>query len=88
MLILSRRIGESIIIDGTFTATVAVVGADFVDLGLCERDGTQLGCVTLNTRQRAHVVRGVSGIMIERMEQGRVRLGFDAPKRISIKRSG
>jgi sRNA-binding carbon storage regulator CsrA len=87
MLVLSRKVGESIIIDSKFTATVAVVGADFVDLGLSEVGGTRLGYVTLNTHKLAQVIRGVRGIMVERIEEGRVSLGFESPSEVWIGRS-
>lgn len=87
MLVLSRSVGESIIIDGTITATVAVIGADFVDIGLLEVGGARLRCVTLDTRKLRPVVDGVTGIMIERIEAGRIRLGFEVRRGVSVRRS-
>lgn len=86
MLILSRRVGESIIVDGTIKATVAVIGADFVDLGLSEVGGARLRCVTLDTRELRPVIDGVTGIMIKKIEAGRVRLGFEVRRGVSIGR--
>ena len=86
MFVLSGGIGESIIIDDALVATVAVIGADFVDLGLSRMDGTRLGHATLATSGLRTVAGGVQGIMIKSLDEGRVRLGFEYPEGVSIAR--
>jgi hypothetical protein len=86
VFVLSRRIGESVVIGNSIVATVAVVGTDFVDLSLVRIDGTRLGKATLD-RQLRPVVPGVAGVIVKRLEGNRVSLGFELEDGIPIVRS-
>jgi sRNA-binding carbon storage regulator CsrA len=87
MLVLSRRIGESVIFDDAVTATVAVVGANFVDLSVATIGGAHLGRATLELQQHRPVVQGVIGVMVKRLAEDRVCLGFEVGEGISVARS-
>lgn len=86
MFVLSRRIGESVIIGNAVTATVAVVGAEFADLHLADVDGAHIGRVTIDVKHLRQIVNGVSGVMIKRLDD-RVWLGLEIEKGIEIARS-
>jgi hypothetical protein len=83
MLILGRHVAEAVIIDQRIVATVAVIGNDFVDLGLSKVDGTQRGVVTLGTSALKPIGCGVSGILIN-VKNGRARLGLEYLPGVSI----
>jgi sRNA-binding carbon storage regulator CsrA len=87
VLVLSRGIGESVVFDNSVVATVAVVGADFVDLSLARIDGTRLGHATLDVQRLRPVVQGVAGVIVKRLDGNRVRLGFEYDEGISVARS-
>ncbi len=87
MFVLSRRIGESVVLDNAVVATIAVVGADFVDLSLAKIDGTRIGNATLDVQQLRPVVQGVAGVMVKRLEANKVRLGFELEEGIAVARS-
>lgn len=87
MLVLSRRTGESLIIDDLLRLTVAVVGRDFVDLALQDIDGMAVGRITLSIDQLRPVVPGVEGLMIPTLDKDRVRLGPECREGIAIVRS-
>jgi sRNA-binding carbon storage regulator CsrA len=87
MLVLSRRIGDSIVIDDLIRATVITIGDEFVDLGLAQLDCTELGHISLDIYGMRPVVHGVNGIMIERMADNRVRLGLEYSEGVTIARS-
>jgi hypothetical protein len=74
------------VIGDSITATVAVVGVDFVDLHLTEVDGAHLGRITLDVQRRSPIVNGVTGIVIKRLEENRVRLGFEVEDGVSVAR--
>ena len=85
MLLISREVGESLVLAESTVVTVAVVGDDFVDLGLSDLSGRRLGVVTLRKETKTLLVHGVQGIFIKAVGQ-RVRLGFEYPPGISLRR--
>jgi sRNA-binding carbon storage regulator CsrA len=87
VFVLSRRIGESVVFDNAVVATVAVVGAEFVDLSLAKIDGTRLGRVTLDVQQLRPVVQGVAGVMVKRLSENSIRLGFEVDESMTVARS-
>ena len=86
MLVLSRALGESIIVSDRFQATVAVIGTDYVDLGVIELNGDRRGVVTLNEHELRPIVGGVRGILIRHKQDG-VRLGFEFEDGVTIQRA-
>jgi hypothetical protein len=76
MLVLSRRLGESVVIDDEAIATVAVIGRDFIELSLTRLDGSVLGIATIGTKDLTPVYAGVRGVVV-RTETDRARLGFE-----------
>ena len=76
MFIVSRQIGESLLLDGDITLTLAVVGENFADFGLY-RGGLCVGHATLVASELRPVMRGVRGIVVKHLANGRLRLGFD-----------
>jgi len=67
MPVLTRRLGESLVIDDEAIATVAVIGHDFIELSLTRLDGSVLGIATIGTKEWASVFAGVRGVVV-RME--------------------
>lgn len=86
MLILSRGVGESVVFDNEVVATVAVLGREFVDLGLSKISGEPLGTVTLTSDGLSPIAKGVQGIVVKLLAD-KVRLGFDFPRGMTITRS-
>jgi hypothetical protein len=76
MLVLSRRLGESVVIDDEAIATVAVIGRDLVELSLTRLDGSNLGLAALGLGELTPVFAGVRGIIV-RIDPAGVRLGFE-----------
>lgn len=85
MLVLSRKIGESVVIDDLIVLTVAIIGEGFIDLGMAEVGGAQLGTISLDHHGLRPIVDGVKGVMV-RIEGDRVRIGFDYREGVSIVR--
>lgn len=87
MLVLTRAPGESVVINETTIATVAVIGPDFVDLSLKTMDGRRLRTVTLGTAGLQPVAEGVSALLVRiRTEPLRARIGFEIPREIAFHR--
>jgi sRNA-binding carbon storage regulator CsrA len=77
MLVLSRKLGESVVLDDKVAATVAVVGRDFVDLCLTKVGcGSQLGIESIRLREMTPVIPGISAVAA-RVQADKVRLGFE-----------
>jgi sRNA-binding carbon storage regulator CsrA len=78
MLVLSRKLGESVVLNDTVTATVAVIGRDFADLRLDSIGSqTRLGIVSIGLREMTPVIRGISAVAAQ-IQQDKVRLGFES----------
>lgn len=84
MLVVSREVGESLVVVGRMLLTVAVAGRHFVDLSLSDLCGRQLRVVTLPKSATVPVAHGIRGVFIEAVGS-RVRLGFEYPGGVSIK---
>ena len=84
MLVLSRALGESIIVSDRFQATV--IGKDYVDLGVIELNSDRRGVVTLHKHGLLPIVGGVRGILIRHTQDG-VRLGFEVEDGVTIQRA-
>ena len=86
MLILSRKLGESVMIDNEVVVTVAVLAREFVELSLSNSEGTVSGIVTIGKKGLTLVAHGVRAVFIQN-EGEKVRLGFDGPPGCRIDRS-
>jgi len=84
MLVLKRKVGEAIVIDRNIVATVVIIGDDFVELGLSNLSGGQLGTIVLLKTEYTHIAHGVYGIVVQLRPN--VRLGFECPKTITLER--
>jgi Global regulator protein family len=88
MLVLSRRPGESVVIDRRTVATVAVVGRDFVDLCVTDIDHRLSRTLTLAAGGLTEIAHGVSAtIAFIDHSRGRARLAFDIPPDIRFERA-
>ena len=85
MLVLSRSLGESVVIDGRTVATLAVIGSRSVDVALENLAGEHMGHVTLTTDGLEHVARGVRGLAVQ-ITPARVRLGLEIPAGVNVER--
>jgi sRNA-binding carbon storage regulator CsrA len=85
LLIVSREIGQSLVIAEHVLLTVAVLGQDFVDLGLTDLSGRPLGVVTVAKGSSTNVIHGVRGTFIG-MRGTRAQLGFEHPANVNITR--
>jgi sRNA-binding carbon storage regulator CsrA len=85
MLVLSRTLGQSVVIDDQITATIAVIGAKTVDVLLTNADGSRIGIVTLNPQERVQIAPDAHAILL-RIEAGRIRLAIDHPTDVRVSR--
>ena len=85
MLVLSRKLGEGIVIDNHVIATLAVLANDFVEFSLSDIDGTYSSIVTVGKNKLTSVVAGVRAVFV-RKEGEKARLGFEHPPEIRIDR--
>jgi sRNA-binding carbon storage regulator CsrA len=76
MLVLSRRLGESLVINDQLVLTVALLTDDYVELSLINVGGTFLGSFTARTNQPIRVTDDIQ-IVAVRIEGERVRLGIE-----------
>jgi sRNA-binding carbon storage regulator CsrA len=85
MLVLSRQIGESVIIDNEVVVTVAVLGREFVELSRSDSTGKTAGIVTVG-KEPAILARDVLVYFIQSNGE-KARLGFKGPPGCRIDRS-
>ena len=85
VLVLSRELGDAIVIDDNIVATVAVIGREFVDLTMSTVSGRTLETISLSKNRSTYIARGVYEIFIKHLEQ-KVRLGFENPEDLHIAR--
>lgn len=85
MLVLSRKLGESVIFDSAIVATVAVIAPEFVELSLTNISGDTLGSVTLGKDHLSHIAHGVRAILIK-TDLSKIRLGFEYPIGVVVTR--
>jgi len=86
MLVLSRKLGNGVVIDNRFVVTVAVLAHEFVELSLSDPNGTVAGTVTLGKTGLTPIMDRVRAVFI-RTEGDKARLGFDGPPGCRIDRS-
>lgn len=87
MLVLSRRVGESIAIGESVLLTLAVAGDDFADFRVMSIDQPERTQLTLRTGQLEPITVGVSAIFIGSGASG-VKIGFESAPDIAIQRIG
>lgn len=75
MLVLSRQIGQSIVIDDQVVVTVERFTSDDLELSIQNVRGVPLGRVSLSRESTAALPRDVSVVMIQ-AGWDRVRMGF------------
>jgi len=78
MLVLSRRLGESVVINDRLVLTVALLTDDHVELSLINVTGSLVGTFTTRVNDRISLPEDVQIIVI-RLEDDKVRIGFDGP---------
>lgn len=88
MLVLSRKLGDCIVLGDKgdeIVATVTVIGREFVELRLTRLDGSPLGTAAVGPRASSPIVSGVWGRVI-RIETDKVRLGLESSPGFQIQR--
>ena len=86
MLVLSRKLGEAIVIDNHVIATLAVLANDFVEFSLCDINGTcSSSILTVGKRELTPIVADVRVVFV-RKDANKARLGFKYPPEIQIDR--
>src|SRR5262249_7846528 len=78
MLVLSRRRGESVVINDRPVLTIALLAEDFAELSPIGVDGAFLGSFTARTDESVSLPDNVQVTLI-RFEGERVRLGVEGP---------
>ena len=86
MLLLSRQLGEAIVIDNHVIATLAVLANDFVEFSLSDINGANSSSiVTVGKKELTAIVAGVRAVFV-RKDAHKARLGFEYPPEIRIDR--
>lgn len=85
MLVISRRIQESIIVNDVLVVTVTDISDGTVELSLATIEGGVLRTLFLNREEYAPVCSGVRVCLIE-CSTKKVRLGIEYPPQITIAR--
>ncbi len=88
MLVLSRNVGEKIVINEDIVLTVAVIGVEFCDVEIRHSDGRKIGLVTLQIgADGSRTGNGVWGHVLRAERQHKVRLGFECPPGVTVRRA-
>jgi len=89
MLVLSRDVGQKVVINGDIAATVSEIGRDFCNMQVSHRDGRLIGVVILRSgMSQQELAHGVWGHLAQVTPQGKVRIGLEGPKGITVVREG
>jgi carbon storage regulator len=80
MLVLTRRLGESIIIGDDIIITVLNISKDQFYLGVNISES-----LTINLQETVSIREGIT-VTAVKIDKGQVRLGIEAPKDITINR--
>jgi sRNA-binding carbon storage regulator CsrA len=89
MLVLSRAVGEAVLIGGLKVVTVEKVGPDFVEIRITElaRDPNPPVWLSLHNNQFVEIMPDVQvGLLHLRTDSPRARLGFVLPREVPIHR--
>ena len=85
MLVLSRRVHESIIVNEVIVVTVAAIPRAAVELSLATIEGGELSRLHLSKNESAIIGSGVRVTLVEATTE-KVRLGIELPPGVSISR--
>lgn len=85
MLVLSRSVNQSIVIDESVELHIRAVTSDSVDLVIVGLPGEDLHRHTIQLNQSVNVCDDVIVTLIQ-VRDGKARLGIDAPRETSIHR--
>jgi len=75
MFVISRRPGESLVINDDTVATVHVTDADLVELSVTRMDGAHLGTIPVRARKSTQVVDGLWAAILD-VGPEKVRIGL------------
>jgi sRNA-binding carbon storage regulator CsrA len=85
LLVVSRKLSESMVIDDVVVLTVSRLSESAAELTCATIDGGFLQSATLRRNESLALPRGVRVVLIE-FRLPRLRLGFDYPDDVSISR--
>jgi carbon storage regulator len=80
MLVLTRRLGESIIIGDDITITVLNISKDQLDLGVNNSES-----LTINLQETVSISDGIT-VTAVKIDKTQVKLGINAPDDVAINR--
>jgi sRNA-binding carbon storage regulator CsrA len=76
MLVLSRRLGESVVVNDRLVLTVAFLADDYAELSLINIDGTFVGSFNVHRDEWIRLTDDVQVIVVQ-FEGEKLRLGID-----------
>lgn len=85
MLVLSRRVGESVVIGDELIVTITFIGSEAVELTLTGRDNSFLKSSVLGLNDRLLINDEIQVVLI-RLQRERARLGIETPPGTSVAR--
>jgi sRNA-binding carbon storage regulator CsrA len=86
MLVLSRKVSESVVVDLEFFVTVTFLGDPAVEYSLSTLNRKHITTLTVRRNESITLGAGVRATVI-RFEEDRVRLGFEIPPECRVDRA-
>lgn len=84
MLVVTRRVGQSLVVDGRYVITLSKICDETIDARVRTVDDSPLDFVTLRKQVKREIVPHVSLAYISPLPDGRCRLGVESPKATHI----
>lgn len=85
MLVLSRRVGEAIVIDRQIDMTLLLIAPEFAEFSIGDRRTSSVHTITVDKIDKALIQRDVFAILVN-VENDKVRIGLEYPLHICIER--
>jgi carbon storage regulator CsrA len=85
MLVLSRRLGESLVVNDQLVLTIALLAEDYVELSLINATGSFLVSFTARADESVSLTDAIQVTVIQ-FEGEKVRLGVEGPRDSRIDR--
>jgi sRNA-binding carbon storage regulator CsrA len=78
MLVLSRKMGDCLVIGDEFVVTVAFLAEDYAELSLTRLDGSFVRCATVRCNEWFEVYNQIRVVVVQ-IGKENARIGIDAP---------
>lgn len=86
MLVLSRQVGESIVIGDSIVITLAVAGSAFAEFSVVDSNTAARKVVTVDAQHRVSIADEVTVVFVGPKKPNGVRMGIERPQHIEVQR--